>query len=121
MLDHALTPSQNIYTIVDTGAAYTANFPYVEVVNFKGGPSAVIRGTRFNVCHIIGYLLMGETPETLAQEFPLTVAQIHDAQRYYAYHKDEIDEERRENTEAAGKKKLLELLGEENYRKVTGG
>jgi len=89
---------------------------------FTGGDSAVIRGTRVKVSHIVGYLQMGETPETIVEEvLPfLKHPQILDAQRYYQYHKEEIDEERRENTEEAGRKYLRETLGEDDYRTVTG-
>ena len=97
-------------------------FPHIERVKFTGGESAVIRGTRVKVSHIIGYLQMGETPKTIVEEvLPfLKLDQILDAQRYYEYYKDEIDEERRENTEEHGRKILRDSLGEENYRKLTG-
>lgn len=123
MSDHAIKSSQNIYTVIDAELTYTPNFPYIEVVNFTGGPSAVIRGTRINVSHIIGYLLMGETPETITKDIlpRLTLAQIQDAQKYYNYYKAEIDEERSENTEEAGRKYLRETLGEDKYRAITGG
>ena len=98
------------------------NFPYIEKAKFTGGYSAVIRGTRIKVSHIIGYLLMGETPQTITQNIlpRLTLMQIQDAKKYYNHHKAEIDEERRENTEEAGRKYLQEKLGEEKYRKLTG-
>ena len=99
------------------------NFPYIEIVKFTGGPSAVLRGTRIKVSHIIGYLLMGETPETITKNIlpHLTLPQIQDAQKYYNYYKDEIDEERSENTEEAGRKFLRETLGDDKYRAITGG
>jgi len=99
------------------------DFPYIEMAKFTAGDSAVIRGTRIKVSHIIGYLLMGETPETITKNIlpHLTLPQIQDAQNYYTFYKDEIDAERRENTEEAGRKYLRESLGEDKYRAVTGG
>jgi uncharacterized protein (DUF433 family) len=97
-------------------------FPHIEIAKFTGGYSTVIRGTRVMVSTIIEYLLMGETPETITKNIlpHLTLPQIEDAQKYYSYYKDEIDKERSENTEEAGRKYLRESLGEEGYRKITG-
>lgn len=97
-------------------------FPYIETAKFTGGYSTVIRGTRVMVGTIIEYLLMGETPETISKNIlpHLTLPQIEDAQKYYSYYKDEIDEERRQNTEEAGRKYLRESLSEDDYRKITG-
>ena len=97
-------------------------FPHIEITKFTGGYSTVIRGTRVMISTIIEYLLMGETPETITKNIlpHLTLAQIEDAQKYYTYFKNEIDEERRQNTEEAGRKYLRESLGEEGYRKITG-
>jgi len=97
-------------------------FPHIEIAKFTGGYSTVIRGTRVMISTIIEYLLMGETPETITKNIlpHLTLAQIEDAQKYYTYFKNEIDEERRQNTEEAGRKYLRESLGEEGYRKITG-
>ena len=125
MLDQVVKSSQKTYTAVDMPAesTYVPNFPYVEITKFTGGPSAVIRGTRILVATIIGYLLMGETPDSIVEKIlpRLTLAQIHDAQKYYSYYRDQIDEERRENTEEAGRKYLRETLGEDKYRTITGG
>lgn len=97
-------------------------FPYIETAKFTGGYSTVIRGTRVMVGTIIEYLLMGETPETITKNIlpHLTLPQIEDAQKYYSYYKNEIDEERRQNTEEAGRKYLRESLSEDDYRKITG-
>lgn len=125
MFEHVVKSSQAIHTVVDqpAGSTYIPNFPYIEIVKFTGGESAAIRGTRVKVSNIVGYLQMGETPQTIVEQaLPfLKLAQILDAQHYYEYHREEIDEERRENTEEAGRKYLLEKLGEEKYRKLTGG
>ncbi|OGO75510.1 MAG: hypothetical protein A3K41_02520 [Chloroflexi bacterium RIFOXYD12_FULL_57_15] len=125
MLQQAVKSSQTISTVVDisTESTYVPNFPYIEMAKFTGGESAVIRGTRVSVWVLIGYLELGETPKTIVEEvLPfLKLDQVLDAQRYYEYHKDEIDEERRENTEEAGRKYLRERLSKEDYRKITGG
>jgi uncharacterized protein (DUF433 family) len=124
MFEQAVKSSQKIYTVVDqpTESTYIPNFPYIERVKFTGGDAAVIRGTRVKVSHIIGYLQMGETPKKIVEEILpfLKLAQILDAQKYYEYHKEEIDEERSENTEEAGRKYLREKLGDDDYRTITG-
>lgn len=113
-------------------ASYTArkarskarkSFPNIEVVKFTGGKSAVIRGTRIPVHILIGYLLIGETPETITKEIipHITLSQVYEAMRYYFVHQAEIDKEREENTEEAGRRMLLEKLGEKKYREITGG
>jgi uncharacterized protein (DUF433 family) len=98
------------------------NFPYIEIAKFAGGPRAVIRGTRIPVSVVIGYLLAGETPQTLTEKIlpHITLAQIRDAILYYATHRPQIDEERRENTEEAGRKFLRETLGDDKYTSITG-
>jgi len=118
-------PAQEIISEIDIPmmSITQTNFPYIEIVKFTGGYSAVIRGTRILVSTVIGYLLMGETPNTIIQKVltHLTLAQIRDAILYYSAFKTQIDEERRENTEEAGRKYLRETLGEDKYRKITGG
>jgi uncharacterized protein (DUF433 family) len=98
------------------------DFPFIEIANFTGGPRAVIRGTRVLVSIVIGYLSMGETPNTLVEKIlpQLNLAQIHNAVEYYFAFKPQIDKERQENTEQAGRKFLREKLGEDNYRAITG-
>lgn len=116
---------QEIISEIDVAMASITqtNFPHIEIVNFTGGASAVIRGTRIMVSTIIGYLLMGETPNAIVQKIlpHLTLAQVRDAILYYSAFKPQIDEERRENTEEAGRKYLRETLGEDKYRAITGG
>ncbi|HEX6386777.1 MAG TPA: DUF433 domain-containing protein [Anaerolineae bacterium] len=95
---------------------------YIEIVQKIGGPRAIINGTNIPVSFIIGYLRIGETPETLIEGVlpHLTLAQIYDALSYYHDHQDEIEEELRENTEERGHAYLREHLGEEGYLKITG-
>ena len=118
-------PPQEIISEIDIPmmSITQTNFPYIEIAKFTGGYSAVIRGTRILVSTIIGYLLMGETPTTIVQKIlpHLTLAQVRDAILYYSAFKTRIDEERRENTEEAGRKYLRETLGEDRYRAITGG
>jgi len=125
MFDQVVKSSKTIYTVVDQPAesTYIPNFPYIARVKFTGGESAVIRGTRVKVGNIVGYIKMGETPKTIVEQvLPfLKLEQVLDAVRYYEYHKEEIDEERRQNTEDAGREYLQKHLSEEQYRKLTGG
>ena len=95
---------------------------YVEIVERPGGPRAMIRGTRTPVSLVIGYLKLGETPETLAQEvLPyLSLAQVYDALSYYHNNLDEIERELSENTEEHGRAYLRSELGETGYEKITG-
>jgi uncharacterized protein (DUF433 family)/Arc/MetJ-type ribon-helix-helix transcriptional regulator len=98
-------------------------FPNIEMVQSAGGTSAVIRGTRIYVYILIGYLLIGETPETITKEIipHITLSQVYEAMQYYFVHRAEIDKEREDNTEEASRRMLLERLGEEKYREITGG
>src|SRR3990172_3420375 len=95
---------------------------YIEVVQKIAGPQAVIKGTRVPVSVIVGYLGIGETPESLTERIlpHLTLAQVYDALSYYHDHRGEIDAEIAENTEEHGQALLCERLGEEGYRRVSG-
>ncbi len=111
------------YTVRKSKAKSEKSFPNIEVVKFTGGTSAVIRGTRISVHILIGYLMIGETPEKIVEEIipHITLPQVYEAIRYYFVHRAEIDKEREENTEEAGRRMLLERLGEKKYREITGG
>ena len=95
---------------------------YIEVVEKITGSQAMIKGTRVPVSIIIGYLRMGETPQSLVENVlpHLTLAQVYDALSYYHDHQDEIEQEMIENTEEYGRAYLREHLGEEGYLRVTG-
>lgn len=99
----------------------TPQHPYIEVAQKAAGPTAVIKGTRISVANIIGYIRIGETPESLVQNIlpHLSLAQIHDALSYYYDHRAEVDAELTQSTEEYGKAYLRERLGEEGYTKVT--
>jgi len=121
--DNKIGEQSATYTVKKRKAKLDWSFPNIEVVKFTGGPSAVIRGTRIPVHILIGYLQIGETPETITTEIipHITLSQVYEAMRYYFVHRAEIDKEREENTEEAGRRMLLEKLGEKKYREITGG
>ena len=98
-------------------------FPNIEVIQSTGGTSAVIRGTRVYVRILIGYLQIGETPETIVGEIipHITLPQIYEAIRYYFVHRAEIDKEREESTEEASRNMIRKRLGEKKYKEITGG
>jgi uncharacterized protein (DUF433 family) len=110
------------YTVNTSREKSEKSFPNIEVVKFTGGSSAVIRGTRVPVHILIGYLLMGETPETITKEIVphITLSQVYEAMHYYLIHQAEIDKEREENTEDASRRMLRKALGEKKYREITG-
>jgi len=95
---------------------------YIEVIEKITGSQAMIKGTRVPVSIIIGYLRMGETPQSLVDNIlpHLTLAQVYDALSYYHDHQDEIEQEMIENTEEYGRAYLREHLGEDGYLRVTG-
>lgn len=111
------------YGVKKTRKKSRDNFPNIEVVKFTGGTSAVIRGTRVPVHILVGYLQIGETPETISTEIVphISLSQIYEAIRYYFVHKEEIDKEREQNTEEASRHLLRKALGEKKYKEITGG
>ena len=121
-------PISNDTNVREQSAEYVAketmdeSFPNIEMVEFTGGKSAVIRGTRIPVHILIGYLKAGETPDVIANVIipHITLAQVYEAIHYYFVHQAEIDKEREENTEEASRRLLLEKLGEKKYREITG-
>lgn len=82
----------------------------------------MIRGSRVAVSDIVGYLQVGETPESIAQDIlpHLSLAQIYDALSYYHDHYDEIEAQLSTNDEQIARAYLRERLGEEGYKVVTG-
>jgi len=95
---------------------------YIEVVQKTTGPQAVIKGTRVPVSIIVGYIRIGETPETLVKNIlpHLMLAQVYDALSYYHDHQPEIEQELEDNSEEKVRAYLRETLGEEGYLRVTG-
>lgn len=96
--------------------------PYIEMVATRSGLRAMVKGTRIAVSTIVGYVRLGESPESISQNaLPhLTLAQIHDALSYYYDHSDKIDAELAENTETASQARLRERLGETAFLRLTG-
>jgi uncharacterized protein (DUF433 family) len=97
--------------------------PYVEVYQSRSGPRAVVKGTRVGVSTVVGYVRMGYDAETIASELlpHLTPAQIHDALSYYYDHRDEIDQELAEDSEAFWMEKLKSMMrSEEDFARITG-
>lgn len=76
--------------------------PYITSLKDYCGGSPTIRGTRFPVRSVVNYVLrQGISPEELVKEFAqLTLAQIYDALSYYYDHKEEIEKDIRENSQA---------------------
>ena len=116
----AQTPDQVAESLLQT--QLNSQHPYIAIVERYGGPQPVIKGTRITVSDIVGYLRLGETPESLVSNIlpQLTLAQVYDALSYYYDHPEEIEQILQENTEAHGRAYLRENLGEEGYRRLTG-
>jgi uncharacterized protein (DUF433 family) len=95
---------------------------YIEVVEQATGSQALLQGTRIPVSIIIGYLRLGETPESLVGKIlpHLTLAQVYDALSYFHDSRDDIEQELFENTEEHSRAYLRIQLGEAGYLRVTG-
>ncbi len=95
---------------------------YIENVVRLGGKRAMIKGTRIAVTDIVGYLRVGETPETIANDvLPLlSLAQVYDALSYYHTHQEEIDAMLAEDAQKQSHDYLKQHLDEEDYRQITG-
>jgi len=64
------------------------NESYVE----KSGDCYRIRGTRVSLDSLVYGFLEGDSPETIAQSFPvLTLEQVYGALAYYLAHRDQVD------------------------------
>ena len=111
------------YVVEENKSNLDWSFPNIEKVQSTGGASAVIRGTRIYVRILIGYLLIGETPEKIVEEIipHITLPQVYEAIRYYFVHRAEIDKEREESTEEASRNMIRKRLGEKKYKEITGG
>ncbi len=96
--------------------------PYVEKVRTISGLRPMLKGTRIPVSIIVGYLRVGETPESLANEVipHVSLAAIYDALSYYYDHKEELEKEIAENDNMANPHYLRERLGEEDFKRITG-
>lgn len=82
------------------------------------GGSPIVAGTTIRVSDIAAYHLFdGLSPEQLAVQFNLGLAQVHAVLSYYFSHRDEIDQEIRSNAQAAERWRL-ELTGRDARRSV---
>jgi uncharacterized protein (DUF433 family) len=118
--EEAKTPDQVAESLLQ--AQLNSQHPYIEIVERYSGLQPVIKGTRITVSDIVGYLRLGETPESLVRNIlpQLTLAQVYDALSYYHDHQDEIEQILHENTETQARAYLREKLGEEGYLRLTG-
>src|SRR5579885_349920 len=57
------------------------------------GGRPIIAGHRIAVIDVAIWTRQGMTPEQIATEFPLTLAQIHAALAYYCDHREELDKQ----------------------------
>jgi uncharacterized protein (DUF433 family) len=74
-----------------------------------------VSGTRVSLDSIVYAFLQGDSPETIAQSFPvLTLEQVYGAVAYYLGHRDEIDayleRVRREDDEIAEKSRQADPM-----------
>jgi uncharacterized protein (DUF433 family) len=72
---------------VPTDIKYIVTDPEV----YGGRP--IIAGHRIAVIDVAVWTKQGMTPEQIASEFPLTLAQIHAALAYYYDHQEELDKQ----------------------------
>ena len=97
--------------------------PYVTLETSHGSTRAVLKETRTPVSVIIGYIQIGLKAEAFAEEVhpALTQAHIYDALSYYYDHRDAIDREIMENTEAVLRQQLRShMRSEADFVKITG-
>ncbi len=96
--------------------------PYIEVIDSRSGPRAVIKGTRVGVDVIAGYSQAGYAPREMADTIlpHLTLAQIYDALSYYEDHRAEVDQSLQANTPDAWRERLKQHLGSDAASKLLG-
>lgn len=77
--EEATTPDEVAESLLQTQLA--SQHLHIEIADRFGGPQPVVKGTRISVGDIVGYLRLGETPESLVNEIlpHLTLAQVYDA------------------------------------------
>lgn len=84
----------------------TANILHIEEIvsdpTVRGG-RPVIAGTGIRVSDIVAYHRYGDklSPEEIADNFKLSLGQVHAALAYYYLHQDEIDAEMERDVEVA--------------------
>lgn len=78
------------------------------------GGRPVIAGTGIRISDIVAYHLYGDelTPEQIADNFQLSLGQVHAALAYYYLHKSQVDDEmRRDNEDAEHWREVLKKQG----------
>ncbi|HRQ37639.1 MAG TPA: DUF433 domain-containing protein [Chloroflexota bacterium] len=95
---------------------------YVRIAEKYSGAQAIIKDTNVTVSQIIGYIQVGETPESIVNELlpHLNLAQVYDALSYYYDHREDIDAELAAMNETSARAYLREHLGDEGYLQITG-
>jgi hypothetical protein len=68
-------------------------------LNERAPDRVEVRG--INVSHILGWIELGETPETIAEDYDLPLAAIYEALAYALDHMDEVRRFREENRKAS--------------------
>jgi len=88
--------------VIDMAPTPSVKPPHIAQRKDRCGGQPVIKGTKFPVRSVVAYVLQqGMTPEELVERFPhVSLAQVYDALSYYYDHKDQIDRDLLENTEA---------------------
>ncbi|MGD8625141.1 MAG: DUF433 domain-containing protein [Anaerolineae bacterium] len=96
--------------------------PYVEIVQSRSAPRAMIKGTRIGVDIVVGYTQADYSPTEIAEDIlpHLTLAQIYDALSFYQDHRSMIDEALQTNTMEAWRERLRQRLGAEAMAQLLG-
>jgi uncharacterized protein (DUF433 family) len=96
--------------------------PYVEVIESRSGPKAVVKGSRIGVDVVIGYIKAGYGPDDLVNEIlpQLTLAQVYDVLSYYEDHRVTIDELLQTDLHQVWRDQLTQRLGEAATQQLLG-
>lgn len=114
------TPDQFVENLLAT--QLLPPHPYVEVVQSRSQPRAVIKGTRVGVDVIVGYTQAGYSPQVIAADIlpHLSLAQIYDALSYYEDHRTEIEAVLAGNTPEMWRQHIKSKLGKEDAARLLG-
>jgi len=101
----------------------TPSHPYVETVQSRSGPRAMIKGTRIGVDVLVGYTQAGYTPSEIATDIlpHLTLAQVYAALSYYEDHRAFIDQTMQAHTPEAWRRRLRQRMGVKAADQLLGG
>ncbi|MCB0208214.1 MAG: DUF433 domain-containing protein [Anaerolineae bacterium] len=114
------TPDQFVENLLAT--QLLPPHPYVEVIQSRSQPRAVIKGTRVGVDVIIGYMQAGYSPQAIAANIlpQLSLAQIYDALSYYEDHRIEIEAVLSSNKPENWQEYIKHKLGKEASAQLLG-